>query len=217
MIRFSGGSRSNALSLRPLERFTDLQRLTIGGRVSDVEVFGQLSSLRSLTLASVTLDDLTVLSPLRRLRFFRLLLGGTGNLAGLESLPELVYLELWQVRGLRDLSVLGDLTGLEELHLQALRDVDRIPSLDSLGGLKAVWIERLRALHDLSGVALAPALEQLALIDMPQLTIDDLRPLIGHPTLRRGTIGLGSQSRNRAADGLLPLARPQPKRFLDDV
>jgi len=63
----------------------------------------------------------------------------------------------------------------------------------------------LRGIIDLGPAAAAPQLESLDLIEMCQLRPEHLRPFAGHPTLRRATLGLCSDSKNAAASKLLGL------------
>jgi len=58
---------------------------------------------------------------------------------------------------------------------------------------------------------LAPALEDLIVIDMPQLTPEAFRPFVGHPTLRQAAIGLGSIKKNRQARAALGLPQIEGK------
>jgi hypothetical protein len=48
-------------------------------------------------------------------------------------------------------------------------------------------------------------LEELVLAETPQLEPDDLRPLVGHPTLRAVCAHLGGAKKNTAAQKLLSL------------
>ena len=48
-------------------------------------------------------------------------------------------------------------------------------------------------------------MEQLVLAETPQLEPDDLRPLVGHPTLRAVCAHLGGAKKNTAAQKLLSL------------
>ena len=84
---------------------------------------GDLSALVYLTLRSITLQDLGIFRRLRQLRSLALKLGGTNQLALLNELSSLRYLELWQVRGLSNLSVLATLPRLRDLFLQDLTNV----------------------------------------------------------------------------------------------
>lgn len=195
-------------SMRPLERFPSLQNLWLEGHTRDIDVLGGLRSLQRLSLRSITLPDLGLLRPLQRLLELELKLGGTRSLRHLPALTRLRYLELWMVRGLADLRPIADTASLDFLFLQALKQVRTLPSFAPLRRLRRVHLETMRGLRDLRPVAAAPALEELAAIDMGHLWPEAFRPFVGHPTLRAAAIGLNSKRRNDAAERLLPLPPP---------
>ena len=137
------GHTVKKLSLAPLAHFANLERLYLEGHTRDIEVIGDLRNLRSVTLRSITLPDLSLLVPHRNLRTLELKLGGTNNLQLLPELQSLDYLELWRVRGLSDLSPVAELPRLEYLVLQALGRVESLPRMNDLAGLRRLWIESL--------------------------------------------------------------------------
>lgn len=183
-----------------------MQRLLLEGQAHDIEVVGDLRQLRSVTLRSITLPDLTLLRPLTRLRALALRLGGTKDLSGLTELPSLDYLELWMVKGLSDLAPLSELPRLEYLFLQSLRQVVDLPVMTGLAGLQRLWLEKMKGVSDLSPIRRAPSLRQLAVVDMGHLQPDALSPLVGHPTLQALRCGLGSMRKNKAVAELLDLS-----------
>ena len=78
------GETKARLDLRVLARFGALTRLHLERQTKGLEVISGLTSLRDLTLRSITMPDLSLLVPLTRLRSFALKLGGTRDL---ELLP----------------------------------------------------------------------------------------------------------------------------------
>lgn len=201
------GQTKKRLSLAPLVRFGALRRLYLEGQTKDLDVVGQLHTLTSLTLRSITLPGLSLLLPLRNLRALDLKLGGTRDLNLLPQVGALQYIELWLVRGLHDLSPIGDVATLEFLFLQTLKQVDTLPSFASCGRLTRVHMQTMKGLSDLSPLMTAKALTQLAVLDMPQLNPADLAPLAAHPSLRELTVGLGSRRKNDEVARLVPLPR----------
>lgn len=207
-VRFLGlGQTKKKLSLRPLARFRKLERLYVEGQTKDIEVISGLKELRSITLRSITLPDLALLIPLRKLRALDLKLGGTKNLSLLPELDTLEYLELWMVKDLSDLTPVEGLPRLEYLFLQSLRQVQALPDLSGLTSLRRLWIETMKGLTDLSAIREAPQLRQLAVVDMAHLQPDAFLPLIGHPTLESLRYGLGSRRKNDAVERLIDLPR----------
>ena len=202
------GETLRPVSLAPLARFRSLEFLGISGKKKDVEVISELVSVRDLTLRSVTLQGLDLLRPLTLLESLNLKLGGTRDLRLLPEIGQLRYLELWLIRGLTDLGAVGELAGLQFLFLQALRRVEALPRLSGCRSLRRVHLETMKGITDLTPLQVAPALEQLLLIDMRHLSPDALTPLVGHPTLKEMTIGLGSHRKNEAARAIIDLPKP---------
>jgi hypothetical protein len=64
--------------------------------------------------------------------------------------------------------------------------------------MKTVVLENMKGITDLSPLAHAPALQDLGLIDMVHLNAEDLRPLVGHSTLKNVGVGFGSDKKNKA-------------------
>jgi hypothetical protein len=193
-----------ALSIGVLGRFRNARRLYLEGHRKDVEVVAELVGLEDLTLRSITLPDLSLLVGLDRLWSLDIKLGGINNLALLPRLESLKYLELWAVRGLTDLTAIASTTSLQFLFLQDLSHVRAIPPLHSMGNLRRVWIETLKALQDVCAFGTAPALEEFAAISMRHLPPENFRCFRGHHTLRYLTAGLGSRRKNEAVVAMFP-------------
>lgn len=201
------GQTKRKLSLRPLERFTNLRRLFLEGHTKDIDVVAGLTEIRSLTLRSITLPDLTLLAPLTKLKALDLKLGGTNNLTGIEAFSDLRYLELWMVRGLSDLARVASCTSLEVLFLQALKNVTALPDFSALHHLQRIDLEAMKGLNDLTPLLSAPALQDVLLVDMGHLQPEQVGVLAEHPSLKRATVGLGSARKNDAVKQLLNLPR----------
>jgi Leucine-rich repeat (LRR) protein len=207
-------STKRPMSLRPIERFAGLRSLFVEGPHRDYDAIASLTALEDLTLRSVTLPDLSVLVPLARLRSLDIKLGGTRDLALLPRIGRLEYLELWMIRGLDNVSAVAEVETLQHLFLQALRQVDRLPSFAGATVLRRVDLDTMKGLTDLAPLAEAPTLEILNLVAMRHADPEVLRPFVGHPTLRAGIWGFGSDRKNFAAQDLLPLP-PEPYRYAE--
>jgi hypothetical protein len=199
------GATRSKLDLAILARFPELRWLFIEGQTKHLEVISGLEKLDDLTLRSITMPDLSLLQPLRRLRSLDLKLGGTRDLGLLPRIGELRYLELWMIRGLVDVSAVAQIASLRALFLQALRQVETLPDFREATDLRRIRLETMKGLRDLSPLATAPALEGVELIDMRPLRPQDLVPLIGLPRLKAVTPGLGSHRKNEAAAAMLGL------------
>ena len=199
------GATRAKLDLAILTRFPELTWLFLEGQTKHLEVISKLVKLGDLTLRSITMADLSLLLPLRRLRSLDLKLGGTRDLGLLPRIGELRYLELWMIRGLTDVTAAGQIPSLRALFLQALRQVETLPDFSRATELRRIRLETMKGLRDLSPLATAPVLEGVELIDMRHLKPEDLAPLIGLPRLTAVTPGLGSRRKNEQAAAMLGL------------
>ena len=204
-----GQTRSKRHSLRFLERFPNLKTLYLESHTKDFATVGQLQHLEDLTLRSITLPNLSVLTALSHLKSLDIKLGGTTDLRLLPKVGKLRYLELWLIRGLTDITPVAKVESLQYLFLQALRGVNKLPSFHRLTALRRLHIETMKGLTDLRPICTAPALEELIVTDMPHLQPKAFRPLMGQPTLKAASIGLGSLNKNKAVHDMLNL--PQVK------
>ena len=191
------------LDLSSLRQLTKVRKLQIESHKRHIEILAEMTWLEDLTLRSITLPDLSILVPLTSLVSLQIKLGATRDLSLLPQIGRLRYLELWRITGLSDLSAIGELTELRYLFLQTLKHVIELPDLSHAIHLRRVHLETMKGLRDLSPLANAPALEQLLLLDMPQLQPEDLRCLAGHPTLKGIDVGLGNSRKNTAATALV--------------
>ncbi|MDD9964846.1 MAG: hypothetical protein OXR73_01370 [Myxococcales bacterium] len=205
LVALSIGATRKRQPLELLRRFAGLESLALEGHSKGIHVVEGLRGLRHLMLRSITLPDLSLVGALPELRYFDLKLGGTKVLRGLEGAQKLRYLELWMVKGLSDLTVLGELKSLRYLFLQALKRVRSLSSLARLQALERLDLWEMRGLEDLSNVATAPSLQELTVTDAKQLAPESLKPLVGHPTLAFATLHLGSKKKSEAATELLGL------------
>ena len=202
------GRTRRPLSLHILGDLRHLRVLWIEGQSRDLDVISSLP-IETLRLRSITLPDLDLLTHLDRLRTLWLGLGGTSDLRRLPELSHLEELEIWQVRGLTDLTPIGGVLSLRRLFLQALPRVQRLPDLHRLEHLERVTLHTMKGITDLTPLRSCPALTTLMLTAMPQLKPEALRPLVGHPSLRRGSWNIGSMRQTYLAHDVLPI-EPEP-------
>jgi len=198
------GRTKQTFSLRFLATMPQLRRLFLVRHKKDLPVIGGLSNLTGLGLSGITLADLSVLLPLTALRDLSIFLASTTNLALLPKLLALEDLFLMRITKLSDLSVLGDLVGLKTLRLDWMRNVTSLPNLAGLARLEDVTLDTMKGLTDLSPVAAAPALRRLSIVAMPQLTAENFRCFLGHPSLRELWAYTGKSRVNDAVKRAFP-------------
>ena len=192
-----GATRSKRLSLAPLSSFRSLRILFLEGQSKDIEVLNELPELEDVTLRSVTTPDLRYLSHLQKLWSLDVKLGGIRGFAGIEGKNSIKYLEVWQVRDLRKIDIVGSLPGLQNLFLQSLPHIESFPGLTNSIALRRIVVENLKGLRDFKALETAPVLEEFALADGRKQTPRHLLPVLNNPRVRKVSAGFGSERKNR--------------------
>ncbi|MGH8522658.1 MAG: hypothetical protein ACREXY_00030 [Gammaproteobacteria bacterium] len=110
--------------------------------------------------------------------------GGSGESAEfVDGCVQLRYLAINQIRGLHDLTPIGDLTNLEFLNLYGLPKVRSLPSLTHLKRLRRIEIGSMKGIEGLGPLLDAPGLEELVLARAVSLAPSDPARISEHPTL----------------------------------
>ena len=200
---FIGTTKSKKPDLKYLDRFVDLEELYIEGQNKNIDVIGQLSSLRKLVLRSTTPKDISFIRKLKNLWSLDIKLGGIKDPKPLEGLENIRYFELWLVKGLSDISVISSLVGLEFLFLQALRNVIALPNTSNLVNLRRIYIDTMKGLKDVSGILKSPSLEEFIHVCAQNMQPEQYTELLKLPTLKKALFGFGSEKKNKAIEELM--------------
>jgi hypothetical protein len=190
-------TRSRKPSLLPLSRLQSLRVLYLEGQSKDIEVLGELKHLEDLTLRSITTRDLGYLAGLSKLWSLDIKLGGIRSFKGIEGKESIKYLELWQIRDLHSVDVVGSLSGLQNLFLQSLPHIKSLPELRNSKSLRRVMLQNMKGLNDFGAFGNAPALEEFALIEGTKQIPEQLLPVLRNPKVRRISAYFGSDRKNR--------------------
>jgi hypothetical protein len=198
-----GGTRKFSLSI--LERFPNLTNFSVGRPVHDLEVITTLRNLRWVGLGgTLKLTNLDILAELPQLMIVSLESGRCPDLSALASLPELQMLDISSMPTVQDtdLAPIADCVELKHLELYSLPHITALPNLSRLTNLHGAYLETMRSLNSLAGLAAAPNLTYLKVTD-DKITPEIFGSLQGHPTLKHVYV-VSTKSRREAIRELLP-------------
>ena len=198
-----GTTKSKKPDLAPLSRFTKLKTLYLEGQKKNIDVVSELRDLESVILRSITVPGLEFLRPLKKLWSLGIKLGGTRNLAAIEGNEKLKYLELWQILGLDDISVVSTLTGLQFLFLQSLIRVESLPDFRNLEKLRKIRLDSMKGLKDLSSLKYAPALREFDHTAAFNLQPTDYVGLLENEAVRSARVWFGSDKKEAVFEAML--------------
>jgi hypothetical protein len=196
-ILILGQTRSKKPDLEAINRFSKLTTLHIEGHTKNIEVIKHLTNIEDLTLRSITTKNLDFLTQLEKMWSLDIKLGGINDFSAIEGMDNIKYLELWQIRGLKDISFISTLKGLQNLFLQSLPNIEVMPSLKELVRLKKVALENMKGLKDISSLEHAPSLVEFTHWSAMNMSVENYIPLLRNPSLKRASVGFGSDKRNK--------------------
>ncbi len=146
--------------------------------------FEWLASVERLILWNVSVPP-GFLARLEKLWWLDVRGGSASDLQVARGCARLQYLEVNQVRGMRDLSVVSEMVKLRYISLYGLPRVTELPSLSPLSQLEHASVGQMRGLLSLRAVLEAPHLRQLQLQKNVNVTPEDVKRITAHPTMKQ--------------------------------
>jgi hypothetical protein len=202
------------LFVEPLRRFKSLTRLTLSGKLTDLDIvcFPKLTDLSLCYFPNLELKPLFEHKSLIALKIQH---GSIITIPGPKLTSKLQKLNLWKVKGLDHLNWLGSLTSLRRLELGGLSNIQSLPELAKLKQLSYIQLDQLKSLSSLAPIAKLPALARLHVVGMNQIPMEDYLALANSSFLTEVSPGYSSKSKNEQVGRELGLPRVQYEPIYD--
>jgi len=191
-----GETKSKKPDLRSLQRFKDLKSLLISGHHKNIDAVTHCRKLESLSLRGISTDNLNYLKPLSSLSDLNIHLGGIKDFSALEHCTTIKKLDLFQIRGLSDLSFISKMKKLEVLFLQCLKNVQVLPDMQELIYLNRIVLETMNGLKDVSSLERIQSLKKFVHISAHNMQPEDYVPLFKNKNVISLRVGFGSEKKN---------------------
>ena len=185
-----------------ISKFYNLKSLHIEGPCKGIEEIGKLLDLESLVLRSISYSNLDFIGNLTKLWSIDIKLGGIRDFTILSKLPQVKYLELWQIKGLSDISFIAKMTELQNLHLESLVNVTHFPSFEKLKKLRRIKLMNLKGLNNFDELKLVPNLQDFFFTMIHQQQPEDLIPVLQNTNLKYIYVNFPSDKNNKAFEEL---------------
>jgi hypothetical protein len=195
-------TKSNKPKIDSISRFTQLEILYLDGQQKGIESVSALKKLEKIFLKSITIDNLDFLKDLTNLWSVDISLGGIKNFDALTKLTNIKYLELWQVRGLSDLSFISKLPTLQNLFIQSLKQVTKLPDFSKNYSLRRIYLENLKGLIDLSTLKNIENLNEFIYVLAENQEPENILPVLKNTKLESVFCKFGSEKKNKRFDEL---------------
>lgn len=197
-----------------LSRFTSLTRLSLSGKLTDLDI-ARFLKLTDLSLCYFPNLELKPLLEHKSLTALKVQHGSIMTIPGPKLTSKLQKLNLWKIKGLDDLNWLGSLTSLRSLELGGLPNIQLLPELAKLKGLTYIKLDQLKSLTSLASITKLRALTRLHVDGMNQIPIEDYRALAKSSSITEVTPGYSSKSKNEQVGRELGLPRVQYEPIYD--
>ncbi len=195
-------TQSKKPRIEALGRFEQLEYLLLEGQQKGIEAVSSLKQLKQIVLRSISTKDVDYLKNLEHLWSVDIKLGGIKDFTGLTALPSIKYLELWQVLGLADLSFISDLKTLQNLFIQSLRHLSKLPDFSNNINLRRIYFENLKGLKDLSSLKKVPNLKDFIYVLAQNQEPEDILSVLENPSVKKVFCRFGSDRKNNRFDEL---------------
>ncbi len=183
-------------------RFEELQYLSLNRQQNGIEAISNLHYLEKVVLRSISTPNLEFLEGKQHLWSVEIKLGGIKKFDALASLPSLKYLELWQIRGLGDLSFISSLESLQNLFIQSLKQVRKTPDTSRLKSLRRIYFENLKGLEYLDTLEFTPNLKEFIYVLADNQQPQNLLPILKNESVKKVFCRFGSDKKNNEFDQL---------------
>ncbi|MCO6456992.1 MAG: hypothetical protein J5I93_16960 [Pirellulaceae bacterium] len=191
-LAFGGWTEPSKLSCKPLAQCRKLRALSLNRMPKDLGAIETLTGLEELSLLGYTFKSLDVLRPLKNLERLWIGFGSVPDLGPVCELSKLKALELMRLRKLGELSPLSQVKALQFLAVADMKQVTEMPDCSNLKSLRRVYLDTMNGITDLSGLAKAPGLEELIVVES-RIEAGVFDPIIAYSKLKRVTVGLTSR------------------------
>jgi len=195
-------TKSKKPKINCISKFSDLEYLYLEGQQKGIDSIKELKKLQKIVLRSISTNDLSFLSGHKDLWSVDIKLGGIKNFDSLKLLPNLKYLELWQIRGLNNLSFISELSSIQNLFIQSLKQVSEIPNMNKLIHLRKIYLENLKGLKNLNSLEFAPNLKEFIYVMAQNQEPRNIIPVLKNPNLEKVFCRFGSDKKNNEFDVL---------------
>lgn len=193
---YLSSTKSKKPNISSISKFTELKHLFIEGHNKGIEEISKLKKLESLVLRSISTKNLDFLVGLENLWSVDIKLGGIKSFEALTQIPNLKYLELWQVRMLDNIDFISQLYNLQYLFLQSLPNIEKLPSFVDNDKLRRIRFENLKGLRNIDSLEFVPHLEEFSFSDCSNFQPEELIPVLKNINLKYVRAGFGSDKRN---------------------
>lgn len=170
-----GELKDKKISLDLLGELSNLNYLSVVRHPKGLESITILPKLTELALTGYSVDKLSFLNDLQKLRRLYIGFGTSKNIDAISKLENLEELDILWVKQLADISAISKLTSLIKLKIEDEKQIKALPDLSQLKQLKNIRLMNISSLEDIS--SLTNSFVEEFIITGPNKNADFLTPI----------------------------------------
>lgn len=170
-----GELKDKKISLDLLGELSNLNYLSVVRHPKGFESITRLPKLTELALTGYSVDKLSFLNDLQKLRRLYIGFGTSKNIDTISKLENLEELDILWVKQLADISAISKLTSLIKLKIEDEKQIKALPDLSQLKQLKNIRLMNISSLEDIS--SLTNSFVEEFIITGPNKNADFLTPI----------------------------------------
>ena len=189
---------SKAFDLKNLNRFIELEILSLHKCCKNLGVISELKQLQALKLHGITPESYAYINSLPKLKRLSISGGNAGDLSGLYGNEMITGLYLFRLAKLENLSLLAGLPNLRTAEIGQLTNVKNLPNL-SESHIENLCFENMKGLLDFTSLEAAPHIKTVTETVCPTaLDVDAILPVLRNENLEKCAFYTSSDKRNKA-------------------
>jgi hypothetical protein len=170
-----GELKDKKISLDLLGELSNLNYLSVVRHPKGLESITRLPKLTELALTGYSVDKLSFLNDLQKLRRLYIGFGTSKNIDAISKLENLEELDILWVKQLADISAISKLTSLIKLKIEDEKQIKALPDLSQLKQLKNIRLMNISSLEDIS--SLTNSFVEEFIVTGPNKNADFLTPI----------------------------------------
>lgn len=175
LTSISIGNTKKKLSLEFIKYFEHISALNIYCKVENYDFIKSLHNLVELRINPSSVFDFDLTKKLNKLEKLTLIRGSYLNWELLTEINSLESLEMYSIKGLKNIDFISEMENMVELHLNNINELSSLPSFKKCKSLKTLYFDKMKSIQDFSPIKECQNLEEFMFYDNFHLKPDSFR------------------------------------------
>jgi hypothetical protein len=209
-------TKKSNFDLIPVSNFKKLKYLHLEKYNKNIEkAVSELAEIETLAFRSIsTPKNLDFISHLTNLKDLIIQLCSFEDISTISKLPNIRYLQLWQLAKLNNIDVVSRLNNLQNIFIETLNGVERFSEISNLPKLRRIKITSCKNIRDFSNIEKSKSLTDFIIQNASNSDINDFIPILKNLNIKELGIGYQKVSTQKEVEKLAAKYNKAPKTYM---